>query len=188
MTRLGRTILLIALASCLVAVGCGSDDEGEPIPASIATQLQDRLDEIERRFEFGNGACGDIQNDSLPAVEDLIDSIPENVGADVRDALADGFDRLFVLSREQCQESSSGETDTETVTETAPPVTDTATETVPPETTETVPPPTEPTETAEPPATETAPATGGDTSGGGGQGGDATGGEGGGAIVPEDQG
>jgi hypothetical protein len=185
----------LALAACLVAAGCGSDDEGEPIPADIAGQLQTRLDEIERRFEFGNGACADIQNDSLPAVEDLIASVPQNVDADVRQALADGFDRLFQLTEEQCEEPES-QTEPDTV-QPAPVPTDT-TQTTPPETTETTPPPTE---TEAPPTTETEPAPlpgeGGDGdgaeggSGGSGQGGDGTsgqGGTGGGALVPEGQG
>jgi hypothetical protein len=197
-TTLKRTTGLLALAACLLAAGCGSDDEGEPIPANIAGQLQTRLDEIERRFEFGTGACADIQNDSLPAVEDLLASIPENVDAGVRDGLVEGFDRLFVLTEEQCEEP---QTDTETQTTPAPePVpTDTT------DTTETEPPPNEteppPTETEEPPATdtETAPAPGeGDDGQGGeggsdenGQGGDAggvEGGTGGGALVPGGEG
>jgi hypothetical protein len=190
-----RTTGFLALAGCLVAAGCGSDEEGEPIPANIAGQLQTRLAEVERRFEFGNGACADIQNDSLPAVEDLLASIPENVDADVRQGLTEGFDRLFVLTEEQCEQ-----TQTETETEPAP-----APETVPTEPTETTPPPTEtappPTETEEPPPvdteTEPEPGEGGDASGGeggsgeSGQGGDAQGvqgGSGGGALVPGGEG
>ena len=185
-----RTTGFLALAACLVAAGCGSDEEGEPIPANIAGQLQTRLAEVERRFEFGNGACADIQNDSLPAVEDLLASIPENVDADVRQGLTEGFDRLFVLTEEQCQQ-----TQTETETEPAP-----APETVPTEPTETTPPPTEttppPTETEEPPPvdteTEPEPGEGGEGgSGESGQGGDAQGvqgGSGGGALVPGDEG
>jgi hypothetical protein len=197
-TTLKRTTGFLALAACLVAVGCGSDDDGgAPIPADIAGQLETRLDEIQRRFDFGGGACADIDNDSLPAVEDLINSIPNNVDPDVREALTDGFNRLFVLTDEQCEK----EPQTNTETNTAPPTTET--QTTPPETTETTPPPTEteeppPTETEEPPTTDTPPAPtpgeGGDApggeggSGGSGQGGDATGGQGGGALVPEDEG
>lgn len=184
----------LALAACLVAAGCGSDDEGEGIPADSAEQLQDRLDEIQRRFEFGGGACADIQNDSLPAVEDLINSLPEDVDADVRQALTDGFERLFVLTDEQCEEPQT-QTEPEPAPEPVPVPTET---TEPPETTETIPPPTE---TEAPPETDTEPAPlpgeGGDGdggeggSGGSGQGGDGTGvqgGTGGGALVPEGQG
>jgi hypothetical protein len=187
----------LVLVACLVAAGCGSDDEGAGIPADSAQQLQDRLDEIQRRFEFGGGACADIQNDSLPAVEDLINSLPEDVDADVRQALTDGFQRLFVLTDEQCEEPQT-ETEPEPEPEPVPVPTDTTETTAPPETTETIPPPTE---TEAPPATDTEPAPlpgeGGDAdgaeggSGGSGQGGDGTGvqgGTGGGALVPEGQG
>jgi hypothetical protein len=201
----------LALAACLVAVGCGSDDEGAPIPADIADQLQTRLDEVQRRFDFGGGACADIQDDSLPAVEDMLASLPDNVDPDVREALTDGFDRLFVLTDEQCEEPDQTET-AEPEPEPVPPET---TETAPPpETTETTPPPTE-TEAPQPTETEPAPlpGEGGDAGGaeggdaGGGEGGDAGGGEGGtggtgqggdgagvqggtggGALVPEGEG
>jgi outer membrane biosynthesis protein TonB len=185
-----RTTGFLALAACLVAAGCGSDEEGEPIPANIAGQLQTRLDEVERRFEFGNGACADIQNDSLPAVEDLLASIPENVDADVRQGLTDGFDRLFVLTEDQCEQTQT-ETETEPEPEPEPVPTDT-TETTP-QPTETAPPPTE-TEEEPPVETETAPAPeegGEDGSGESGQGGDDSGvqgGSGGGALVPGGEG
>jgi outer membrane biosynthesis protein TonB len=185
-----RTTGFLALAACLVAAGCGSDEEGEPIPANIAGQLQTRLDEVERRFEFGNGACADIQNDSLPAVEDLLASIPENVDADVRQGLTDGFDRLFVLTEDQCEQTQT-ETETEPEPEPEPVPTDT-TETTP-QPTETAPPPTE-TEEEPPVDTETAPAPdegGEDGSGESGQGGDDSGvqgGSGGGALVPGGEG
>jgi hypothetical protein len=202
-TTIKRTTTLLVLAACLVAAGCGSDDEGKPIPATIADQLQTRLNEIERRFDFGNGACGDIENDSRPAVDQLIASIPDNVDADVRQGLRDGFDRLFALSEEQCDQAE--QTDTETDTEPAPtpePEPEpTATVTAPPET-ETVPPPETQPETT-PPETEeqVPPDQGGDESGGGqggggngegqsgsgGNGESGIGGSGGGTVVPEGQ-
>jgi hypothetical protein len=201
-TTIKRTTTLLVLAACLVAAGCGSDDEGKPIPATIADQLQTRLNEIERRFDFGNGACGDIENDSRPAVNQLIASIPDNVDVDVRRGLQDGFDRLFALSEEQCDQGE--QTDTETDTEPAPtpePEPEpTTTVTAPPET-ETVPPPETQPETT-PPETEeqVPPDQGGDESGGGqggsggngesgsgGNGESGIGGSGGGTIVPEGQ-
>jgi hypothetical protein len=157
------TLTLLALAGGLAA-GCGSDEEqGDPIPAPTAEVLQSRLDEVQRRFEFGGGACLDILDDSRPAIDDAIASLPEGVDADVREALQQGFDRLFELSDQQCDDA---ETDTQTTEQ--PPQTQ-------PETTETVPPPdtqTETTETVPPPQTETTPtqteppATGQDGSGG----------------------
>jgi hypothetical protein len=125
---------LVALA---VAGGCGSDDEGEPIPRAQVEELEKQLASIEDRFAFGGGACDDIENDNLPSIESILGRVPESVDPEVRDALRESFDRLFELSREQCEAET--ETDT-TPTETAP------SETTPPETTR---PETVPTETQE---------------------------------------
>jgi outer membrane biosynthesis protein TonB len=202
--HLAPAACLIALAAGALAVGCGSDDEGAPIPANIADQLQTRLDEIERRFEFGNGACADIDNDSKPAVEQLVASVPNDVDADVRQALSESFDRLFELTAEQCEQQQTEtqpaptpepepEPEPEPVpTEPAPPET---TETEAPPQTETTPPP-EQTETSPPPTQgqEGEGGEGGDGGEGGGsgagQGGSGATGEGGsgGVLVPEDQG
>jgi hypothetical protein len=136
-----RPARLLVLLGCLVALavagGCGSDDEGEPIPQAQAEELEKQLASIEDRLAFGGGACDDIENDNLPSVESIVSRVPESVDPDVRDALRESFDRLFELSREQCEAES--ETDT-TPTETTP------TETTPPETTR---PETVPTETQE---------------------------------------
>jgi hypothetical protein len=198
-TTFKRTSGFLALAACLVAIGCGSDDEGAGIPPDSAAALERQLASVQERFEFpGGAACADITSGDDPnttAVQRTIEGLPGDVDQDVRDALVQGFDRLFQLVEEECKEP---ETDTDT--ETTPPP-----ELVPTDTTETTPPPTEteppPTETEEPPATDTepapAPGEGGDAPGGeggsgeSGQGGDAPGaqgGDGGGALVPEDQG
>jgi hypothetical protein len=196
----------LALAACLVAAGCGSDDEGAGIPPDSASQLERQLDSIQNRFDVGGGACTDITEGDDPnttAVQQTIDGLPGDVDQDIRDALGDGFARLFQLVQEQCEEPEQTET---AVPEPAPVPTEPTETTPPPEPTETTPPPTE---TAEPPPTETAPAPlpgeGGDAdgaeggSGGTGQGGDGEGGQGGdgagvqggsggGALVPEGQG
>ena len=88
----------------------------------------------------------------------------------MRSALQDGFDKLFSLVDERCnelrQDAESQETDTTeeppvvTETETVPP----ETETVPPPETETLPPPE--TETTPPPTEEPPPADEGDGGGG----------------------
>ena len=201
MTTFKRTTGFLALAACLLAAGCGSDDEGAGIPRNSAAALENQLDSIQDRFEFpGGAACADITDGDDPnttAVQRRIDGLPADVDADVRDALQQGFDRLFQLVEEQCKKPQT-ETQTDTVTEQAPPPPETETETTPPPTTETTPPPTE---TTEPPATDTEqqvpPGQGGNApgaeggSGEGGQGGDAgdgQGGSGGGALVPGDEG
>jgi hypothetical protein len=153
-----RTSLLMLLGACLAAAGCGSDDEGDPIPAESASALQAQLDNVEARLANGSvGACDDIlsgpRDPNTDQVEQLIAQLPDGVDADVRSALQDGFDRLFQLVEDRCselrEEAESQETDT---TEEPPVVTET--ETVPPET-ETVAPPE--TETVAPPETETLP-------------------------------
>jgi hypothetical protein len=203
MTTFKRTTGFLALAACLLAAGCGSDDEGAGIPRNSAAALENQLDSIQDRFDFpGGAACADITDGDDPnttAVQRTIDGLPADVDTDVRDALQQSFDRLFQLVEEQCKKPQT-ETQTDTVTEPAPPPpeTETETETTPPPTAETTPPPTE---TTEPPATDTeqqvSPGQGGDApgaeggSGEGGQGGDAGGGQGGsggGALVPGDEG
>jgi hypothetical protein len=202
--HLALAAFLVALAAGALAAGCGADDEGDPIPANIADQLQTRLDEIQRRFDVGGGACGDIENDSKPAVEQLVASVPNDVDADVRQALRESVDRLFELTAEQCEQQ---QTETEPAPTPAPEPEPVPTEPVPPETTETQAPPQ--TETTPPPEqTETSPpptqgqegeGEGGEGGGSGagqgggsgnGQGGSGAIGEGGsgGVLVPEDQG
>jgi hypothetical protein len=190
----------LALAACLLAAGCGSDDEGAGIPTKSAAALDNQLDSIQNRFEFGGAACSDITDGDDPnttAVQRTIDSLPSDVDQDVRDALQQGFDHLFQLVEEDCKKPQS-ETQTETVTEPAPTPTETQTETTPPATTETAPPPTEKTQaTATNTEQKTPPGQGGNSPGGkggsgdNGQGGDAgaiEGGSGGGALVPGDGG
>jgi hypothetical protein len=164
-----RTITTLLLAIAVVATaGCGADEETKPsIPADSAQALEARLDEVQRRFDAGGGACGDIVNDTQPAVESILASLPSSVDADVRGAVAESFDRLFELSAEQCddQEQSTTPTETETTdtTETEPTET---TETETTDTTETE--PTTPTETT--PTTETVPPPDDGGTGGGGAG------------------
>jgi hypothetical protein len=193
--HLARAACVLALAAGTLAAGCGSDDEGAPIPANIANQLETRLDEIERRFEFAGGACADIENDSQPAVDQLVASVPDDVDADVRRALQESFDRLFALTTEQCEQQQT-ETESEPEPAPAPEPEPVPTDTAPPETTETEAPPEtdtapapEQTETT-PPAGEGEEGEGGDAGAGGGEGGSGQSGQGGsgGILVPEDQG
>jgi cell division septation protein DedD len=125
--------ILLALALAALVAGCGSDKEGKPIPADQAAALQKQLDSIENRFDFGDGACADIEDKSIPAVRQELDSIPSSVGSDVRDALRRSFDRLFELTASQCDEQKGQDT---TPTETTTTQT-TTTETTPTQTTTT---------------------------------------------------
>ncbi len=157
------TIPLLLIAAALGA-GCGADEETKPsIPAAQATELLGRLDEVERRFDVGGGACDDITNDSQPAVDSILASLPPSVDSDVRSAVTESFDRLFELTAEDCKDEQATTTPTETETVT------TATETSTTETTSTETTPTEtvPTETT---PTETVPTTPQDGGGGAGPG------------------
>jgi hypothetical protein len=168
------TALLIALVAA-TAAGCGSEDEkGSPLPEQAVVDLESRLDEVERRMTAGGGACADITNDSAPAVDGIIQSLPSDVDADVRQALEDGFTRLFTLTAEQCDETKGQQTEPEPAPE---PETDTQTETIP---SETIPTETTPTIPEEPPIETVPPEE--NPSGDGGDGGD------GGAASPQDEG
>jgi hypothetical protein len=149
-----RHLLLALLAAAALAVaGCGGSDEpeGAKLPPSSVTELTQRLNEIQRRYDDAKqndnqGACDDIQQDSFAAVSRTIDALPEDVDGKLRDAVTESFANLQQLTDEGCQDVGT-ETSTETTpTETTPP------ETVPPETTptQTTPPETTPTETTPP--------------------------------------
>jgi len=162
------TALLLVLAA-LVAAGCGADEETKPsIPADSAQSLEARLAEVQRRFDVGGGACTDITDDSQPAVESILASLPSSVDADVRSAVTESFDRLFELTSEQCDDEEE-ETTTPTETQTEPTETET-TETTETQPTETTPTETTPTETTPTETTPTTPPDSGDTGGGAGPG------------------
>lgn len=142
MTPRLRHLVAVAGAAVLLA-GCGSDDERGPgIPTEAVAAIEQRLDEIQRRFDDATqndnvGACNDIDSDSFRAIEQTVAGLPSDVDPDVRDALESSLERLRQLTEEGCAEVEPAETDT-TPEETTPP--ETVTETVPEETTpETVP-------------------------------------------------
>jgi len=178
-----RRHLLGACAACALAVtGCGGSDEpeGEKLPQASVAELNQRLDEIQRRYDDARdnenpGACEDIQNDSFPEVKRILDALPEDVDGKLRDATEESFAHLQQLTEEGCQDIQPTETET-TPTETTPP------ETTPPETT---PPETTPPETT-PPETTPEPTTPGNGDGNGGTQPGGTGG--GGTEAPQGRG
>jgi hypothetical protein len=129
-----RISLLALLVLSVVLAGCGGDKEGKPLPAAQVQLLNGRLDEAERRLADGSeGACKDILDDTQPEVGRIIDSLPDDVDADVRDALTESFDNLWGLVDDRCQELADKSKPEPTQTETTP------TETTQTETTETEP-------------------------------------------------
>lgn len=146
MTKRPRQLIAIALTAAAVAlpVGCGGSDEpeGRGLPRDTVSELERRLDEIDRRYsdavENGNvGACDDIQNDSIPAANELVGSLPDDVDPEVRQAVEDSFANLEELAQSDCSNVEPAETEPETTpvpTEPTPPETtpeETTTETTP---------------------------------------------------------
>jgi hypothetical protein len=167
-----KTIALLA-ATAALASGCGSEEEGDPIPADLRAQLEEQLAEAQRRLDNGTpGACRDIQTDTEQETNALLETVPDGVAQDVRNALNEGFARLFEQVSQRCDEleAEQPETDTQTTEEPPPPDT-TETETTPTDTETT------PTETTPPEETTPEQPTVPDT----GNGDDGTGGGGGGA-------
>jgi hypothetical protein len=165
--RNGISVLLV-VGACLAAAGCGSDNEGKPIPAATASALQTELDNIQARVDNGSaGACRDILEGSRgpnkQRVQQLIDSMPDSVDSDVRSALQDSFDNLWDLVEQDCQDKA----DKEGSQKQAPPEQPTQTETTPTETTPTETTPTETTPTETTPPSDTSDNKGGGTPGAG---------------------
>jgi hypothetical protein len=114
------TALALLTAIALVGAGCGKDsNKGDPIPASLAGTLQQRLQVIQSQLDQGGGACTDITDKTEPVVRRDLDRIPSSVDPDVRDALVASFDHLFELVSSQCQGTNTQDT-TPTQTDTTP--------------------------------------------------------------------
>jgi hypothetical protein len=161
-----RQLLCLCIAAgVLAAAGCGSsgnDSKGAKLPASAVAELNQRLDEIDRRYQDARkndnaGACRDIQDDSFAAISKTIDNLPEDVDGQLRDAVTQSFANLQQLTQDGCQNIG-----TKTTTETTPTDT-TPTVTVPPQTTptETTPTETTPTQTTTTPKQDNGNGTGG---------------------------
>ena len=139
-----RGIFALALVAVAVAAaGCGGDTEGKGIPVATANALHDQLGNVQARIDQGSaGACKDIieapasRGSNKQQVQDLIDSMPDDVDADVKSALQDSFDHLWDLVEQDCaakaDQTNTNTTPTETQTNTTP--TETQTETTPTET------------------------------------------------------
>jgi hypothetical protein len=104
MTKLRTGLLVLIALGALWASGCGggSGSKGKPLPAQQALALQRELDSVHRRFEFGDGACRDIQSSSKSDVASILASIPTSVSSDVRSSLRQSFDHLWQLASAQC--------------------------------------------------------------------------------------
>ena len=91
-----------ALVLTLAALaGCGGQEQTQTIPASSARNLLAQLDEVGRRVNAR--ACSDVRNDSLPALQQHVDSLPDRVDDQVRATLDDGVAHLEELVSSQCR-------------------------------------------------------------------------------------
>jgi hypothetical protein len=178
MSARGLAFLTAALALCLVAAGCGGDEEGKGLPSAQVQLLDGRLDETQRRLDDGSaGACRDILNDTRPEVTKIINSLPNDVDADVREALVESYDNLWSLVGDRCQEA---EQDEQSQQEPEPEPTQTE-----PTETNTTPTDTTPTETTTTPEQEPLPNDGDGNGGGVGNNGNGNGDGNGGGVGPE---
>ena len=112
MTARVLTCVLVLLA--VVAAGCGGDDEGKRIPAATASALNAQLDGVKARLDNGTaGACKDVlegpRGPNLDQVNQIIESMPDDVDADIRSALQDSFDNLWDRVQEKCDDLSQQE-------------------------------------------------------------------------------
>ena len=145
--RLAKTTALIACLAAAFLGGCGSSgsDKGKQIPAATRVELDKQLKSIEGRFDFGRGACSDIAMNKA-SVQKTLDALPSDVDSDVKNALSDGFDRLFQLTDEQCDANKGQQTETQPTESTpAPTPTQPNTESTPTTPSDTTPTPTTPT-------------------------------------------
>lgn len=150
----GRFQAALLCGALLLLPGCGSDDEGDPIPAAQAERL---IGAIQAADQYNaDGRCTRARTKVRDA-RFLLTRVPESVDPDVRQAIGNGLDRLASLIDSECEPPQSTETETTPTTTTVTETQTTPTETQP---TQTTPTQTQPTDTTTvPTATEPAPTT-----------------------------
>ncbi|HEY8467053.1 MAG TPA: hypothetical protein VIL04_09640 [Solirubrobacterales bacterium] len=131
-----RSVIAALICGCLMVApaACGpSGDDESTIPAEEGRALLERLDAIEAAVN--EGSCDTARTEAESLFQD-IETLPEEVSEDDREALRRAARNLVELTREQCDEPETGPTG--------------EAEVLPPEETLTEPAP----ETTEPPETE----------------------------------
>ncbi len=172
--------LLAAVLVGLALGGCGSDEEPRPIPTADAAFLLTELDETERRVNAR--ACSDAERGNITRIQKRVDRLPEDVDADVLDALNDSVASLGTLIEDQCRPKPRPKpVETTPLPDLTPEPEPTTPETTTPE-------PETTTEEKPPPDDGKGDKDGGDDGGGGDKGDGGGGGEdkgdGGGAVAP----
>jgi outer membrane biosynthesis protein TonB len=145
-----RVLALTLLLATLALAACGGDDKGKGLPSTTASQLLSELNAVQNRIDQGSvGACEDVLNESVPALQKEVDGLPDDTDAGLRTALDDSVSNLRSVTEQDCdtkrqkaqdkKPETTETTPTPTPTETTPPPT--TTETTPTTTTETTPKP-----------------------------------------------
>jgi hypothetical protein len=147
------TTLIAALCAALVLASCGKD-EGSPIPAKRATRLENLLKQVQRQSDAGS--CTTLLDQTIPALEQQANALPNSVGSDTRTTIQDGIAHLRGLAETDCNNRQQNELPTttqstpSTSTDTTP---STSTDTTPSTSTDTTP------STSTTPSTDTTPTT-----------------------------
>jgi hypothetical protein len=175
-----RLLSLSLLLATLALAACGGDDQGEGIPQGTASELLSELSAVEKRLDQGSvGACEDVIDESTPAIQKKLDSLPENTDAELRTALDESFTNLRTLTEQTCDERrQEAEDKKRKTTETEAPPPPAPTEPTPPPVTETAPPTTTEKKPEPKPEPEPKPKNNGNGNGGGGNDGGNSGGGG----------
>jgi hypothetical protein len=167
---LGRAAVALLCGALVALPGCGSSNNGTPIPASQGDRLTKAIQAADQYSAAGR--C-DRAHTKVRDARFLLGQIPNSVDSSVRQGIADGLSRLDSLISSQCQRPAQTQTDT-TPTETRTTQTQTDTTTTPTTTTPTDTSPTGTTLTTTTPTTTTPTTTGTGTTTTGGNGGTTT--------------
>jgi hypothetical protein len=136
--RLRHLSLALASSLAVALTGCGEEEQPAPLLSqSRADTLLDLLEDAEQQFEDGD--CDTLEGQTLPALEEEVTGVSNEIEESFRAALQEETQALAELASncEPAEEPAPAPAPEETVaptTEVAPPPT--TTETVPPTTTE----------------------------------------------------
>jgi hypothetical protein len=166
---LGRAAVALLCGALVALPGCGSSNNGTPIPASQGDRL---IKAIQAADQYSAAGRCDRAHTKVRDARFLLGQVPNSVDSSVRQGIADGLSRLDSLISSECQRPAQTQTDT-TPTETLTTQTQTQTDTTttPTTTTPTDTSPTGTTLTTTTPTTTTPTTTGTGTTTTGGNGG-----------------
>jgi hypothetical protein len=166
---LGRAAVALLCGALVALPGCGSSNNGTPIPASQGDRL---IKAIQAADQYSAAGRCDRAHTKVRDARFLLGQIPNSVDSSVRQGIADGLAHLDSLISSECQRPAQTQTDT-TPTETLTTQTQTQTDTTttPTTTTPTDTSPTGTTLTTTTPTTTTPTTTGTGTTTTGGNGG-----------------